>query len=190
MKLNNLLALLASLVFSTAALSVSAATNLTPNSGSIFVASTGEVKLTFISKTASFSNDLYLMGRPNSILNNQTALAGTEYSLGSFAAGSVLDFSMFVRDQGFAYYTGGALHNPDGKNHTAFENIAGQALKVGFEDIYNGGDQDYDDLVFSLSNVSLGNALPNVAVVPEPQTYAMFFAGLAMLGLSRRNRTA
>ena len=160
--------------------------NLTPATGKLFVATAGEVILTFLSKTAAYSNDLYLQGATNSILNNQTAVSGSQYSLGSFQAGSELIFSMLVNNTGFTYFTGEANTNPDSFIHAAYDITSSQSLNIGFEDLYNGGDKDYDDLVFSLTNVSVA---PSVSAVPEPEIVSMFAVGLMLLGFVARRKT-
>ena len=50
---------------------------------------------------------------------------------------------------------------------------------LGFNDSYN-GDADYDDFVVGVNFVT--------APVPEPETYAMLLAGLALVGFSTRRR--
>lgn len=157
----------------------------TPSADKLYVATAGEVILTFLSKTAAYSNDLFLQGDAEKILNNQTAIAGSQFSLGSFQAGTELAFTMFVNTTGFAYYTGTANLNPDHFMHAAYDVTSGQSLNIGFEDIFNGGDRDYDDLVFSLSNVSVGNS---VSPVPEPEIGGMLLAGLMLLGFTRRRK--
>ncbi len=157
----------------------------TPSTDKLYVATAGEVILTFLSKEAAYSNDLYLQGKQDSILNNQTAIPNNQFSLGSFAAGTELAFTMFVKNTGFAFYTGEADKNPDNFIHAAFENKSGQPLVIGFEDLFNGGDRDYNDLVFSLTNVSLGT-IPSP--VPEPETYAMLAAGLLLLRAAKRRK--
>ncbi len=160
--------------------------DFTPSTEKLYVATAGEVILTFLSKTAAYSNDLYLQGMPDSILNNQTATPGAQYSLGSFQAGAELAFTLFVKNTGFAYYTGNASLNPDNFIHAAYDITSGQSLNIGFEDLFNGGDKDYDDLVFSLTNVRVGSL---VTAVPEPETYGMLAAGLLMIGFAKRRKT-
>lgn len=160
--------------------------NLQVSSKSIFVAASGEVILTFLSKTASYSNDLFLVGEPESILNNQTAVSGQQFSLGSFQAGAELVFKIFVNDIGQTFFNGIAANNADNVLHTAYSARIGKPVIVGFEDLYGGGDRDFDDLVFSLSNVVIGTT--PVAAVPEPETYAMLLAGLFAIGALKRRK--
>ena len=151
------------------------------SSGSLFVASAGEVILTFLSKNASYSNDLFLVGSSDSILNNQTAISGQQFSLGSFQSGAELVFKMFVNNTGHTFFNGAAAINADNVLHTGYNKQINTVI-VGFEDIYGGGDKDYNDLVFSLSNVGVGTFI--TAPVPEPETYAMLIAGLLMFGFA------
>ena len=159
--------------------------NLTPSTDKLFVATAGEVILTFLSKEAAYSNDLYLQGTTDAILNNQAAVAGSQYSLGSFQAGAELVFSMLVNNTDLTYFTGKANTNPDNFMHAAYDIISSQTVNIGFEDIFNGGDRDYNDLVFSLSNVSVG---PSVSAVPEPEIVGMFTVGLMLLGFVARRK--
>lgn len=153
----------------------------------LYVASAGEVMVTFLSKTAAFSNDLFLQGSTAKILNNQTAFEGQIFSLGSFQAGTELAFNIFVNTTGDTFYSGLASHNKDNLIHTAFELNPNNTVTVGFEDQIYGGDKDYDDIVFTLSNVRMTAA--SVAAVPESQSYAMLLAGLFILGAVKLRKT-
>lgn len=156
----------------------------------LFVKQSGDVFLTFVSKEAGYSNDLFLTGNPNKILNNQTAVAGTQYALGSFAAGTELVFSMFVKQTGRTYFSGPASSNVDNTRHTTFSALSNSSVLVGFEDIFKGGDFDYNDLKFSLSNVVDDFKLVQMpAPVPEPETYAMMGLGLMLMGAFARKRS-
>lgn len=146
------------------------------------IATGGDINLTFLSKQAAYSSDLFLVGSPNVILNNQTAVIGQQFNLGSFQAGIDIVFSLFVNDTGHQFFTGPASSNPDNVVHALFSEINGNAIQIqiSFEDLLNGGDLDYNDLIFSVTNV---------AVVPEPQSYLMMLLGLLLLvQLKRRNQ--
>jgi hypothetical protein len=92
---------------------------------------------------------------------------------------------MTVTNTGFSFFTGDASSNPDSFIHAAFDNKFGQPLVVGFEDILGGGDKDYNDLVFSLSNVY---AATGPTPVPEPETFAMLAAGLLLIRLTKKRK--
>ena len=68
----------------------------------------------------------------------------------------------------------GRGRNPDNQPHAAVDSIGG-ALIVGFEDLFGGGDRDYDDYVFRFAG---GLA---TAPVPEPSTLLLVGAGLVDL---------
>lgn len=159
---------------------------ISPNDNSLFVGTTGEVILTFLSSEASFSNNLFLEGGSGTILNNQAATAGAQYSLGSFEAGSTLSFGLVVENLGVTFFNGLASRNPDNVIHAAYSNVVDNTITIGFEDLFGGGDSDYNDLVFSLTNVY--SATAPVSPVSEPETYAMFMAGLGLMGWSARRR--
>ncbi|MDX1915365.1 MAG: DUF4114 domain-containing protein [Methylophilus sp.] len=184
MKVLNILAAVVSMAISTVATNAYATSEATGNANNLYASTTGEVVLTFLSKSAAYATDLFLTGSATSILNNQTAVAGTQYSLGSFEKGQLISFDMLVNDTGFTFHSGSAANNVDQFIHVTFEDSARQVV-VGFEDLYGGGDQDYNDLVFSLTNVSVGNL---VSSVPEPGNYAMLLAGLGLFGLAMRRK--
>jgi hypothetical protein len=131
-----------------------------PIVGQTLIATGGDVVVTFVSNEAGFNSELYLDGPIGggfgSIFNNWTTGIGTSLNLGTFADGSELIFRLFVPATGDAFYTGDATRNPDGIAHAAVDAQSGQVL-VGFEDLFGGGDLDYDDLVFSFSNVSIAD---------------------------------
>jgi hypothetical protein len=90
------------------------------------------------------------------------------------------------------YYYSGAASNNAGSDEPGravahavsfYDYYGGQTL-VGFEDLINGGDMDFDDIVFLVSNV---RQTP-MTTVPEPGTHAMLLAGLGILGAVARRR--
>lgn len=159
---------------------------ISPSSESLFVGTTGEVILTFLSSEASFSSDLFLQGNTNSIFNNKNVTAGTQFSLGIFEAGTELSFALMVNDINTMFFNGLASRNPDNVVHAAYSDVFRNTITVGFEDLFNGGDFDYNDVVFSLTNVYAANT--PVTPISEPETYAMFMAGLGLMGWSARRR--
>jgi hypothetical protein len=131
----------------------------TPILEQTLIATGGDVVVTFVSTGAGYTSELFLDGAVGdelgAIFNNWTTDLGSSVNLGSFAAGTELVFKLLVQQTGDAFYTGGGSRNLDGLVHAALENVAGQVL-VGFEDLYGGGDLDYDDLVFAFVNVAAG----------------------------------
>jgi hypothetical protein len=182
-----------------------------PIIGAQLFATGGHVVATFLGQSAGFTNDLYLFSagdlihplaltgtvgpgyaEAGLIFSNHSTPPGTSIDLGNFAAGTELVFGIFVRDTGFTYFMGPAARNPDLLAHGAVDNGLAPpfpgflppppgALGVGFEDIFGGGDLDYDDLGFGFTNV--------VTAVPEPATLLLLGSGLAAAAWRGRRRT-
>jgi hypothetical protein len=159
----------------------------------IYVKTTGEVKATFLGQTAAYSDDLYLDSPTNAlgiIFNNHSVPIGTEVSLGTFTAGTELILRIHVNNTGDDFFSGpgspGSL-NPDGVGHAKVDDtFALDTSYVGFEDLLNGGDKDYDDLKISLSNTSTSQVPPGAA--PLPATFLLVSTGMGMMALLKRKR--
>jgi hypothetical protein len=163
------------------------------------IATGGDVVVTFESTGAGYTSYLFLDGPAGDgigvIFNTWTTELGTAVSLGSFDAGTELVFKLLVWPTADVFYTGAASRNLDGLVHARVESRAGRVF-VGFEDIYGGGDLDYDDLVFAFVNVragidpgvDLGDTPGTPAAVDEPATLMLLGSGLAMLGVVIRRQ--
>lgn len=151
----------------------------------VVVNTTGDVEAKFLGHTAGYTNLLYLDNGPNPldvIFNNQTTPVGTVVNLGSFTAGTELKFRIHVTNTGDDFFTGPGSRNPDGIPHAVVDETFGSNESyVGFEDLFGGGDMDYDDLNFSFTNT---RAVPT----PIPATCLLFGAGIGGMALMRRLR--
>lgn len=154
---------------------------------SLYVQQTGNVTLTYTGKDASYTDLLLLLSPSNSfgiIFNNQATNVGSVFNLGSFAAGTQLIFGLYAVNENKTYYSGNAASNPDHIAHAAINfDVVNHLAYVGFEDLYNGGDKDYNDFKFSLSNVG-----STPAHVPEPASWALMAAGAGLLTRVRTRR--
>jgi hypothetical protein len=125
--------------------------------GQIFVQNSGHVIATFMGSDAGFDNLLLLASPPNSlgvIFEGHVTPSGTMIDLGVFTAGTELIFELNNQSGGI-FFTGPANRNPDNLAHAIVDDEFGPGLtSVGFEDIFGGGDFDYNDLQFTLSSVT------------------------------------
>ena len=148
----------------------------------------GDPKLIFpdASTKANYSAGL----KPNSGRTPHTPLVPGDFvDLGKQSAGTVLDFFLIAdgANGGKEVYTANAATNPDGINHVvsfAYSEPGSSYLIIGFEDLYGGGDRDFNDLLFA---VDIGAA--NVAALtatPEPATWAMLGTMTGLVGWTRR----
>jgi hypothetical protein len=132
----------------------------TPILEQTLIATGGDVVVTFVSTGAGYTSELFLDGpvgdELGAIFNNWTTELGSSMNLGNFAAGTELVFKLLVQQTGDAFYTGGGSRNLDGLAHAVVDTLTTAQVLVGFEDLYGGGDLDYDDLVFAFVNVAAG----------------------------------
>lgn len=175
--------------------------------GRLFVAEDGkEVTATFLGSDAGYYNTLYLSSPRVSVdplfIFDRDGIFDqdgeriyhedgepTTISLGSsFGAGEELIFSLYVKNTGNTFYTGDSSRNPDDLAHASAITSLVDGLyvtEVGFEDLYGGGDKDYNDFMFSLTNVV--DPLPNQ--VPEPSILLLLSGVLfSMIILLRQRR--
>lgn len=156
--------------------------------GRMLVAGTGEVTAIFLGTNAGYFNSLYLEAPDNALgtIFDKNTDVGSTISLGTFAADTELLFRLHVRNTGLDFFTGDAARNPDGLPHTlaltSFDELSGLFVTfVGFEDLYGGGDEDYNDFALLLTNVV-------DPVLPEPSIIALMGLGLAGIGYTRRRK--
>jgi hypothetical protein len=124
--------------------------------------------------------------------SNEPLVAGDFVNLGTFKAGTSLDFFLIANGAsgGKDYFSTDQSLNKDGIIHAVSLAANGSAyLIISFEDMKGGGDKDYNDVFFA---VEIGRA--NVAQLmglgaPEPSlALGALLAGVAVFGFSRRRK--
>lgn len=167
------------------------ATAITGHGGQVF-ATGGNVVVEVLASSSSFDNRIELFfGYPDT---SSSLFIGTDNHPGSidlglagihFDFGDELVFGIYSPHHGGStFLMGGAGRNPDNKVHakvSAASAAAGfvESWTVGFEDLFNGGDKDFNDAIIRISQTAASRP------VPEPVTVLMLglgFAGFGVLG--------
>jgi len=156
--------------------------------GQLLVAEDGYVTAEFLGSNAGYFNTLYLADGAGDVrlFDKHTPLGQGPVNLGWFTADTELTFRLAVRNTGLDFYSGAADRNPDGLAHVLATTVldAGTLVTtVGFEDLLGGGDLDFNDFMFRLTNV-----IDPPPAVPAPTVLALLGLGLVGLGLRRRRR--
>jgi hypothetical protein len=162
--------------------------------GEILVATDGNVYAEFLGSDAGYFNTLYL-DTPSDwgsshIFDKSSPVNGDQIDLGVFSAGVELIFRIHVRNTGLDFFSGASPRNPDGLAHVEAITTLQNGIyytTVGFEDLLGGGDKDYNDFIFRLTNVldPLGSGQP----VTEPPVLFLLVCGMITLIVQRRQRS-
>ncbi len=133
--------------------------------------SLSDVSITFLGEGAGYRNSFgyYLLDNQNSIYQQSlifsnaslmgsggSLLVGDTVNLGQFNEGTTLGFYVqangFRNPNGNTYYTTEDF-NADGINHVAsYYDTEENKVVYGFEDLWNGGDEDYNDLIMTVQS--------------------------------------
>jgi hypothetical protein len=150
----------------------------------------GDVQVTVLPYSASYTSQLILFSTPSPLVIANSSQVGQVFNLGNLAAvygitpGSELVFGILVLNTGDTFKMGPGGRNLDGVEHVRVdydEGLAGDVAILGFEDLYGGGDRDYNDASFQLEG-SIG-----LARVPEAASLVLLTLGLGALATISRS---
>ncbi len=122
----------------------------------------GTIQIEVLPASAGLTSQLYLLEPEPEVFIATNREVGKVVELGPFESGVELIFGIRVR--GNEFRTGPAERNPDGIVHASVDFIEEGVAMVGFEDLFGGGDRDYNDNVFRFT----GNLAPEPSPDPDP----------------------
>lgn len=150
----------------------------------------GNVSVTVLPYEAGYTSNLYLFlgGVPVYLANSSEV--GKVVNLGDLstiygvAPGAELIFGITVVNTGDTFLMGPASRNPDNVVHATIDYSEGSSSDLavfGFEDLFGGGDLDYNDVNFRVEGgVGLGR-------VPEPSSLVLMVLGMITVALVSRS---
>lgn len=150
----------------------------------------GHVSVSVLPYEAGYTSNLYLFSGGSPLLIANSSQVGTVVDLGNLTAlyniqpGDELIFGIVVVNTGDTFLMGPGARNADGVAHAIVDYAEGTTsdfARLGFEDLFGGGDRDYND-----ANFQLEGGIGSAASVPEPASLALLVVGLVGLALVSR----
>ena len=120
-----------------------------PVLGGQLFATGNDVQVQVMPASAGFTSELWLfepIGSRRRIATNRDV--GLVVDLGTFPQGTELVFGIHVLNTGDDFRMGVGSRNADGQIHDQVDFLEAGKAQVGFEDLFGGGDRDYNDNVF------------------------------------------
>jgi hypothetical protein len=142
----------------------------------------GNVTVTVLPYDAAYTSNLYVYSTGGPVLIANSSQIGTVVGLGNLATlygfqpGDELIFGIRVLNTGDSFVTGPGSRNLDGIAHVSIDYAEGSSsdlATLSFEDLFGGGDFDYNDASFLVEG-GIG-----LARVPEPASLTLLLLGLA-----------
>ncbi len=127
-----------------------------PAAGQTLTLNNEDVQIDFISQSAGFNNEFgRALPTPTQMYFMCHSAPSGIISGGRYAGPLELRFYLKTPAQGVpnvpqTFYTGPAANNPDNYAHARLSQINATTVRVEWEDLWNGGDQDFNDCIIDI----------------------------------------
>jgi hypothetical protein len=130
--------------------------------GARIFANGSPVRVTVLEAESGYTSEIWVL-EPVRRLIGADADTGRSVELGPLSAGVEIVFGIRVLETGDEFRTGPGARNPDGLPHAfvVATNDGRAQVRVGFEDLLGGGDNDFNDVLFEVSGVSTLHTPPS-----------------------------
>ena len=100
-------------------------------------------------------DDRLLLDAPDvvELIESWSSPIGTTVEVGPYPVATELVFAIDVLNTGYHWQSGPSTRNADGVAHVAVTYEGDCSWLLGFEDLYGGGDLDYNDVVFRIEGL-------------------------------------
>jgi hypothetical protein len=148
----------------------------------------GAVQIEILPKDAAYTSQIFLHTDSGALFIGSSTNTGSIVTLSNLPAlglnpGEELIFGIHVVDTGYDFEMGSGYENPDGIAHASVDYVYTHVAVIGFEDLFGGGDFDYNDVKIRVAG-DIG-----ISQVPEPSALLLIGSGIPTLILvSRRKR--
>lgn len=159
----------------------------------------GDVRIDVLHYGSVFDNVLQLrstLGTLDLVMGSKvgTQMVLTEQQLAGMGigVGDELQFGLHVRNTGHNFVLGPGDLNIDGVSHAYIRPTSTSKYYVGFEDLWGGGDRDFNDTIFRFSGGLSTTRAQEVArsaefvQVAEPSMLLLLLPAFGLLGFKRR----
>jgi len=141
----------------------------------------GSLQFEILAADSFYTSQIYLHTSTGNIFFGNNKITGVVINIGDpsvigLNAEEEFVLGIHVTNTGKDFFMGGGYDNPDGIVHAVVNYGYNQTAIIGFEDLFGGGDLDYNDALIKVTG-NLG-----LAQVPEPST--MLLLGSGLVGLS------
>ena len=139
------------------------------SSASGFVAGSGDVIVDIKNSDSGYNNKIY-WSSDNFKTRNYIGIDNNtgSFNIGKFAEGTKIEFGI-DNGAGNFFKTGAASGNVDNLQHAKVTKTA-EGTQIGFEDLYGGGDNDFNDAIINVRNVSNNPPETNIKTKPVDDT--------------------